>query len=162
MSGAANYSLYLISLLFGLTLQFVELPNMLAPARPMWVPLLLAGWMLNAPQLPSLLMALLLGLCMDVMLNCPLGQHALGLVMLVYIIARMRPALVLYPRWQTTVVLAPLWAGYALLLGVIDELTHHVATSSLRWWPLLPTTLLWPLIDSWLASLNHRWPSDAD
>ncbi len=162
MSGRAGYSLYLISLLSGLILQFVELPDMLALARPMWIPLLLAGWMLNAPQLPSLLMALLLGLCMDVMLNCPLGQHALGLVVLVYIIARMRPALLLYPRWQTTVVLAPLWAGYALLLGVIDELTHHVATPSLRWWPLLPTTLLWPLIDTWLASLNHHRPSDAD
>lgn len=162
MSGATSTIAYLISLLLGLILQFVALPDVLAPMRPMWIPLLLAGWTLNAPQLPNLPMALLLGLCMDVMLNCPLGQHSLGLLILVYLVARLRPTLTLYPRWQTAVVLVPLWAGYALLLSVIDALTHHVATPSLLWWPLLPTTLLWPVVDVWLASLNRRRPSDAD
>lgn len=161
MSGATSTIAYLISLLLGLILQFVALPDVLASMRPMWIPLLLAGWALNAPRLPNLMMALLLGLCMDVMLNCPLGQHALGLLILVYLIARMRQTLMLYPRWQTTLVLVPLWVGYALFLSVIDALTHHVATPSLRWWPLLPTTLLWPLVDGWLASLNRRRPSDA-
>lgn len=155
-------SVYLISLLFGLLLQFIVLPDALTLARPMWIPLLLVGWTLNAPQLPNLLMALLLGLCMDVMLNCPLGQHALGLLVLVYIVARLRKTLVVYPHWQITVALVPLWAGYALLMAVIDERAHHLATPSLRWWPLLPTTLLWPVIDVWLTLLDHRHPADTE
>lgn len=162
MSGKGSTFYYVFSLLLGFTLEFVAVPDALAPLRPMWLPLLLAGWTLHAPRLPHLPIAFLLGLGLDVMLDCALGQHAIGLLVVSYAVARMRPFLVLYPLWQTTLVLAPLWAGYALLMGVIDELTHHVATPSLRWWPLLPTVMLWPVLDLWLLSLDRRRPHDDD
>lgn len=156
MSAKVRAVYYALSLLLGFVLQFVAVPDGLAPLWPMWLPLLLAGWTLHTPRLPHLPVAFLLGLGVDVMLDCALGQHAIGLLVVTYAVARMRPFLVLYPLWQTTLVLSPLWAGYALLMGVIDELTHHAATPSLRWWPLLPTVLLWPALDLWLASLDRR------
>jgi len=156
MSGSLRTVIYVLALVLALLLQFVVLPGWLAPARPLGVPLVLAAWVMNAPGLPALPVAFIVGLCLDVLLNCVLGQHALGLLLLTYIVARLQPTLVMVPRIQATLALAPLWAGYAVLMGLFDELTHHVASPALRWWPLLPTTLLWPLVDSLLQSFDQR------
>lgn len=162
MNNRTGIFICLVSLCVGLVLQCIALPPDIAPLKPLWIPLLMAGWTYHAPWQPNLLFAFIAGLCLDVLFNCPLGQHALALVLLTYLVARIRPSLLLSPPWQAYVTMIPLWAGYILLLAVIDKLTHHYAPLGLRWWPLLPTVIVWPLIDMGLYRIVHRRRSPAE
>lgn len=102
-----------------------------------------------------MLMGLALGLAMDVQLNCILGEHALGLVLVAFAVGQMRGMLSLYERWKTALILAPLWAGYLLLLSMIDHATGHLANPPLRWWPLPTTIIIWPVVDRVIARLSQ-------
>lgn len=144
------------SLLIAFLLQLVALPDAIAVARPLWVPVVLAYWALEEPRVPSLLAAFLCGLLLDVLYNAILGQHALGLVLLIYTVIRLRGVFVLFPLWQSTVALAPAWAGYCLLMMLIDDLSRHRADLLLRWLPALSTTLFWPLVHTVLDGHTRR------
>lgn len=148
------------SLLVALFLQLVALPDLIAAARPLWVPLLLVYWALAEPRVPALIAAFVLGIALDVLYNTVLGQHAAGYVLLVYFMARLRGIFILFPLWQSTIALAPFWAGYCLLMSVIDDVAKHRADVWLRWLPALSTTLFWPLVYTLLDGAKRRQSQD--
>ncbi|QHS10517.1 rod shape-determining protein MreD [Sinimarinibacterium sp. NLF-5-8] len=143
------------SLLIALMLQMVQLPDLLAAARPIWPALVLAYWALREPRLSMLLPAFMLGVIQDVIFGTVLGQHALSLLVVVYLVERLRSILILFPLWQATLVLLPLWALYSFLMFWIDGMTHHQADAWLRWLPVLSTTLFWPLLYSSMELLRR-------
>ncbi len=145
---------FLGSLLLALILQIVQLPEWAALARPAWPLLVIGYWALCAPSSPAIVAAWVLGLCCDVLLNAALGQHALGLVAVAFLIRRLRGTLILFSGWQVALALAPIWALYVFLMFWIDGLTRHAADVDLRWMPILSTTLIWPLFNSLLDSIR--------
>lgn len=149
-----------ISLVCALILQLFELPYGLAVLRPLWVPLVLVYWAMVIPQPTGLLTAWIVGFCLDVLLGCALGQHALGLTVLVFIVLQVRGVLSLYPVWQEAVALMPLWLIYTFLMFWIDGATGHRADPWLLWTPLLTTGLAWPLVWSVLNNLRRRGTRD--
>jgi rod shape-determining protein MreD len=159
MSQRALYAGFFGSLLLAIILQLVELPNLLAAARPMWLPLLLAYWALREPRISVLLPAFVFGLFLDVLFGAALGQHALGLIVVVYFVERLRGIFILFPLWQATVALIPAWFLYAFLMFWIDGVMRHQADTWLRWLPVLSTSLFWPLVYT-LMELVRQPPED--
>lgn len=147
------------SLLLALVFSLLELPDLLAAARPMWVPLMLAYWALREPRLSTTIPAFIMGIALDVLFATPLGQHALGLIIVVYLIERLRSIFVLFPLWQATLVLSVIWALYSFLMFWVDGVTHHQASNWLRWLPVISTTLFWPLLYS-IMELMHPQSDD--
>lgn len=147
---------FLGSLLLALMLQIVQLPEWAAIARPAWPLLVIGFWALYAPTSPAIAAAWVLGLCCDVLLNAALGQHALGLVVVAFLIRRLRGTLILFSSWQVALALAPVWALYIFLMFWIDGLARHAADGNLRWLPILSTTLVWPLSAGLLDSILSR------
>ncbi|EIT69263.1 MULTISPECIES: rod shape-determining protein MreD [Hydrocarboniphaga] len=149
-----------VSLLLALMLQLVGLPESIAPFRPLWIPLVLSYWALSEPRVPVLLAAFLFGIVLDVLLNAVFGQHALGFVLLTYLVIKLRGLFAMFPLWQSTVGLIPLWALYAFLMFWIDGVAHHRSDPWLRWMPVIATTMFWPLIyaliDSYVRRRNRR------
>ncbi|MGH8455565.1 MAG: rod shape-determining protein MreD, partial [Stenotrophobium sp.] len=137
---------FLLSLAAALLLQLVELPELLAAARPMWLPLVVAYWSLTEPRASTLLGAFVFGVFSDVLFGSVLGEHALGLVLVAYVVARLRPIFILFPLWQATLALIPAWLVFAFLMFWIDGITRHNGDQWLRWMPVLSTTLFWPLV----------------
>ncbi|MEQ1440201.1 rod shape-determining protein MreD [Fontimonas sp. SYSU GA230001] len=150
---------FLLSLLVALALQLIRLPDVLAAARPAWVPLMFAYWALREPRLATLFPAFVVGLLMDVLFGTALGQHSLGLVFVVYIVERLRGIFILFPLWQATFALIPAWALYSFLMFWVDGATQHNADPWLRWLPALSTTLFWPLLFSVMEALRQT-PDD--
>ncbi|HVT34325.1 MAG TPA: rod shape-determining protein MreD [Nevskiaceae bacterium] len=146
IAGKTLYTAYGASLLAALLLQLVELPDALAGARPMWLPLVIAYWALTEPRVSALVGAFLLGVVADVLFGSVLGEHALALVVLAYLVTRLRVIFALFPLWQATLALIPGWVVYAFMLFWIDGATHHQANPWLRWLPIVSTSLFWPLI----------------
>ncbi|WP_428309690.1 rod shape-determining protein MreD [Hydrocarboniphaga sp.] len=145
-----------LSLLVALFLQMIVLPDSVAAVRPLWIPLVLAFWALQDPRLPTLLASFLFGIMLDVLFDSILGQHALGCVLSTYIVIKLRGLFILFPLWQSTVALVPVWVIYAFLMFWIDGVAKHQADAWLRWLPVASSTLFWPLIFVVLDSYLRR------
>lgn len=151
---------FFASLVLALMLQIVDMPEWAAVARPAWPLLVIGYWALYAPNAPAIAAAWLLGLCCDVLLSAPLGQHALGLVVVAYVIRRLSGIYILFPIWQAALALVPIWALYVFLMFWIDGLTRHAADSTLRWMPIISTTIAWPICAGLLDSFRARRTRD--
>lgn len=151
---------FLLSLLAALVLQLVVLPDWLAAARPLWLPLVLSYWALRETRVSTLLPAFLLGLVADVLFGSVLGQHALGFVVVCYLVERLRPFFVLFPLWQATIALTPAWLIFAFLMFWIDGVTAHRGDPWLRWLPVVSTTLFWPLVYTLLELTRQQSEDD--
>lgn len=148
------------SLAVALVLQLLELPYALAVLRPLWVPLVLTYWIMVIPQPSGLLTAFTMGLMLDVLTGCVLGQHALALTVLVFVVIQLRGVLSLYPVWQEAAMLTLVWLAYTLIMFWIDGSTGHRADPWLRWMPILTTGFAWPLVFTLLNGLRHRAQRD--
>jgi rod shape-determining protein MreD len=146
----------LLTLVVALVLQLVQLPYLLAVVRPMFVPLVLVYWAMVVPQPTGLLTAWLTGLVLDVLLGSVLGQHALGLTVMVFATLQLRGILSLYPIWQEALALAAIWLLYALIMFWVDGATGHRADPWLLWVPVLTTVPFWPVAFALLNALNRR------
>ena len=146
------------SLLFGLLFTIMPLPAGVGPARPFLLAMLLAYWLMEAPNHVGLGMAFFIGLLADLVAATPLGEQALRLIVLTFLVQRFRARLRFFPLWQQALAI-----GLILLNDrVIATLLHLVMGDGLPPWsswvsPLL-AMVLWPwlfvLLD--LARLRAR------
>ena len=161
-SGGKLRLVFLASLAAALILQLMELPDLLAAARPLWLPLIIAYWALTEPRVPVLLGSFCFGRFSDVLFGEVLGQQAFGLVLLAYVVSRLRPIFILFPLWQSTLALVPAWLGFIFLMFWIDGISQHHGDNWLRWMPLISTTLFWPLAYSVMELLRTQGQSDEE
>jgi len=111
----------LISLAVAMLLTVIPLPLMLLPMRPYWVALVMIFWCLETQDLISLAGAFFIGLLLDLLGGSLLGMHALGLVILVYLVKRFRARLRFFPPWQQALsVLALLLNDRIIVLWIIS------------------------------------------
>src|SRR5262249_60325789 len=74
-----------LSLVLTLALSLVPLPHAISSFRPDWVAVVLLFWSLTAPRRFSLLTAFWMGIVLDTLTGSLLGQHALALLVIVYL-----------------------------------------------------------------------------
>lgn len=149
-AGSLRLPLILLAAFF---LQFLPLPGWMATARPLWIPAALVAWALSSREPRGLASAWIAGLLLDAAYGSVLGQHALGLTLLVFLAIQMRGMLSVVPGWQAALTLLPAWLAYTFVLFWVDGSTQHVADAWQRWMPAYITALLWPLLWPLLRSL---------
>lgn len=124
-----------VSIVVALVLGLLPLPAAIAPLRPYWLALAVAYWVLEEPDRVGLGVAFTLGLIADLCFGNLLGEQALRLVILAFILQRFRARLRFFPLSQQA-----LAVGALLLNDRIVTTALHLALGE----PTLP-----PL--SWLA-----------
>ena len=133
----------LLSIAVAFLLTAMPLPASIIAFKPDWVALTMIYWTLAAPPAFGLLGALLVGLVLDTLTGALLGQHALGLLLIVYVAGRLRPRLRTFPAAQSTVVVAALLVANEFLLLWIDGIAGRTVPIGERWPPVVSGTLLW-------------------
>ncbi len=109
-----------LSLLAGVVLMLFPLPNWGEILRPYFIALILIYWTVDGSFRVGLGTAFLLGLFLDVAMASLLGQHALGLVVMVYLVQRFRSRIRFFPMWQQSLsVLALLINDRFILLWIL-------------------------------------------
>ena len=108
MSRHRNPWLLPVTVLAALLLGLLPLPGMLQPARPYWLALVVAYWVLEAPDKAGLGLAFLTGLLADLAFGNLLGEQALRLVVMSFIIQRFRPRLRFFPVSQQSLAIGAL------------------------------------------------------
>ena len=156
MTRAPSAWLVFGTLFAGLLLLVVPLPTGIELARPYVLGMLLCYWLLEAPDHVGLGVAFLCGLVADVVAGTLLGEQALRLVVLAFLVQRFRARLRFFPLWQQAT------AVFALLLNdrLIAVAIHLVAGDGLPPWlvwlaPVLGFAL-WPWLFLLLDGLRLR------
>ena len=99
------------NLLSSLLVLVVPMPAGIGLARPYLLAMLLCYWMLEAPDHVGLGVAFIAGLAADLVSGTLLGEQALRLVVLAFLVQRFRARLRFFPLWQQAL------AVFALLMN---------------------------------------------
>lgn len=156
MSRPRNTWVLPLSLAAALLLGLVPLPDALQPLRPYWLALVLAYWLLEAPERVGLGSAFVLGLLADLAFGSLLGEQALRLVVLAFILERFRARLRFFPMSQQTLALGVLLFNDRVITAVIHLLMGAPQLAWAYWLAPLLGMLLWPPLHLLLDTARLR------
>lgn len=147
MSRIRNGWVLPVSLLLALLLGLVPLPDMVQPLRPYWLALVLAYWVLEAPERIGLGLAFMLGLAADLAFGGLLGEQALRLTILAFILDRFRARLRFFPLSQQALAIGVLLFNDRVVGSAIHLVLGTVQLPWAFWMAPLLGMLLWaPLV----------------
>ena len=144
------------TLLVGLMLSIMPLPEMIAPFRPDWLALLVIFWAMQLPRTWSVGSAWLVGLILDVSYGTMLGQHALALCVVVFITVRFHLLMRVFPLSQLSATVFALLALYQFLLFWINGVAGVSAPAVTYWAPVVTGTQIWPVLYMFLSGVRYR------
>lgn len=145
-----------LTVLMAILLTIVPLPDSLAAWRPYWVALVMIYWHLETGRFQFLGSAFAIGLVLDLTTGTLLGQHALGLVIITFLVGRFRNRLRFFPPWQQALAVgALLFNDRIVQLWIIGLLERGWPEWS--WWlPPVAGMLLWPWLFLLLDALRSQ------
>jgi len=146
----------IMTLLVGLMLTVMPLPDAAEPWRPDWLALLLIFWAMQLPRTWSVGSAWFVGIIVDVAQGTLLGQHALALAFIVFVTVRFHLLMRVFPLSQLAATVFALLALYQFLLFWINGVAGVTAPAVAYWAPVLTGTAVWPFLYSFLSGIRHR------
>lgn len=143
---------YLLSLIFVV----LPLPGGLEPVRPFLLAMVLCYWLLETPQHVGLGSAFLLGLLVDISSAAMIGETALRLVVLAFLVQRFRPRLRFFPLWQQALAVFALLLNDRIVVAAVHGLAGAPALPWSAWLSPVIGLALWPWLFVLLDSLRLR------
>lgn len=143
MSRARNGWILPVSIVLALLLGLLPLPPVLQPLRPYWLALVLAYWVIEAPESAGLGFAFIVGLIADLMFGGLLGEQALRLVIMTFILQRFRARLRFFPLSQQALAIGGLLLNDRVVAGAVHLTLGEPALPWSYWWAPLLGMLLW-------------------
>jgi rod shape-determining protein MreD len=155
-----SWGTLLTTLALAALLTLIPLPPWAEFLRPYWVALVIIYWGLETQGLVTLGGAFFIGLAMDFITGSLLGQHALSLIILVYLVDRFRARIRFFPAMQQALsVFGLLVNDRIILLWVV--LAKGEPLPPLAFW-LAPVVgmICWPWVflalDRFRGRMKHR------
>lgn len=144
-----------VSILLALLLAVVPLPEVVQPLRPFWLALVMAYWVIELPDSVGLGTVFAIGVVADLVMGGVLGEQALRLTVMAFILQRFRARLRFFPLSQQALAL-----GGLLLNDRIIDLAIHAALGRpllpwSYWWAPLVGMLLWPPLFLLIDGMHH-------
>ena len=147
-----NFSPIALSLLVALILTILPLPIWMMWVSPPWILLVLIYWVLHDSYRVGVGMAWGMGMLMDLLCGTLLGEHALALTIVIYIVLRMRMRLCMYPLLQQGASIFCFTLLYLFILYTIQGFLNAAPGSALYWVAALSSLLCWP----WVVACIRR------
>ena len=156
MSRARNGWVLPVSLLLALLLGLVPLPGMLQPLRPYWLALVLAYWLIEEPEQVGLGAAFAIGVLADLVFGGLLGEQAMRLVVMAFILDRFRARMRFFPLSQQALVIGVLLLNDRVISAAIHVVMGAPQLPWLYWLAPLLGLLLWAPLHFALDTLRLR------
>ena len=144
------------SLAASLLVLVVPLPAGIDLARPYLLAMLLCYWMLEAPDHVGLGIAFIAGLAADLVSGTLLGEQALRLVVLAFLVQRFRARLRFFPLWQQALAVFALLLNDRLIAQAIRLASGDGMLPWGTWISPLVGLALWPWLFLLLDELRLR------
>ena len=137
-------------------LQLMPLPCGLATLKPYWLGLALIYWTLETPGRTNLGLAFILGLLADILLGNLLGEQALRLCILCFLVLRFRARLRFFPMWQQSLAVLALLLNDHVLLVMVRAGAGLPLPAYTSWSSPVIGMLAWPWIFLLFDDLRAR------
>lgn len=132
------------------------LPEYLTPFRPNWVALALCYWLLEAPDRVGLGVAFLLGLVADLVFGTLIGEQALRLAVIAFIVLRFRPRLRFFTLWQQAFAVLALLLNDRVVVLMIRALSGEGLPPPAFWIAPCVGAFFWPWLYLLLDDVRLR------
>lgn len=150
----------LITIIGAFMLAIMPLPDWAVQFRPDWVTLVLIYWAMAEPTKIGVTMAWFTGLLLDVSYGTLMGQHAVGMVLVIYVIHLQHQRLRVASLLQQAIVIFFLLLLKQLLSLWVDGMLGRAPGSWLYFMPTISSTLLWPWTYLILRDLRRKFAVD--
>ena len=153
----SNIRAAILALFVAFILTIMPLPEAAQEFRPDWVTLVLIYWAMALPSRTGVTVAWVAGLMLDVTHGAILGQHALGLTLVIYIVhlqhQRMRVASLI----QQAIVIFFLLLLKQLIVLWVSGIVGRAPDTWLYFMPSLVGAVLWPWLYIILRDLRRKF-----
>ncbi len=151
------YRVVVPTLIVALMLHMWPLPEWLEYARPEWMVLVMIYWALAMPEHVGVTTAWIVGLLIDVTQGAILGQHALGLVLVVYIIHIEYQRIRVFSLVQQALVIFVLLILKQVQVLWVTGMVGQAPDLGLYFLPSLTGAILWPWLFIVLRDIRRRF-----
>ncbi|MNF33460.1 Rod shape-determining protein MreD [compost metagenome] len=153
---ARNVWVIWLSLALALLLSVATLPKFMEVGRPLWLALILTYWVLALPHRVGMTTAWCVGLLADVLNGTLLGQNALILTLVTFLVLSLHQRLRMFPMWQQSMVLLVVFGLAQLVQLWLNALTGSRPPTLAFVLPALVSALLWPWVCVILRGVHKR------
>ncbi|SDH98644.1 rod shape-determining protein MreD [Pseudomonas benzenivorans] len=153
---ARNVWVIWLSFALALLLSVASMPQFMEVGRPLWLALFLTYWVLALPHRVGMTTAWGIGLLADVLNGSLLGQNALILTLVTFLVLSLHQRLRMFPMWQQSMVLLVVFGLAQLVQLWLNALTGSRPPTLAFVLPALVSALLWPWICTILRGLHQR------
>ena len=141
-----------VALVFGL----LPLPAPILALRPYWLGLAVAYWVLEEPDKAGLGFAFFIGLVADLVFGNLLGEQALRLTIMAFILQRFRARLRFFPLSQQSLAIGALLVNDRIVTTVLHFALGEPLLPPAAWAAPASGMLLWPPLFLLFDSLRLR------
>lgn len=145
----------MVSLVVAFVLTLIPQSDLIRPIWPFWVAMVMIYWVLEGNRLRHLGQAFFIGLLLDVLTGSLLGQHALSLVVMSFLLERFRNQLRFFPPWQQAVAVMALLMNDRILQLWVVVIGNEPWPPVLWWTAPLVGMVLWPWLFLALDALRQ-------
>ncbi|MDX1518012.1 MAG: rod shape-determining protein MreD [Woeseiaceae bacterium] len=153
---AARHVPVIVTFVVALALMMLPLPRAVDTFRPDWVLLVAVFWSLRVPRSYGVGVAFLLGVVLDVAQGTLLGQHALALCVVAFLVVKFHLQIRVFPLLQVTATVFALNALYQFLLFWINGVAGIAAPASTYWGPVVTGAIFWPPLFLFLNGIRYQ------
>lgn len=155
-----------ITFFLALALSIVPLPWLIINFVPEWTAMVLIYWCLAIPHRVGMIIALIVGLVLDGLKGHLFGQHALGLVVIAYLVLSFYQRIRISPVFQQALTVLGLLFVYQLLLFWFDGISRapqdHLVTpiprnTSALLLPPVGGFIVWPWLFYLMRAVRRRY-----
>ena len=146
----------LVSFLVAMILTSLPLPEGAIIYRPDWMALALIYWCMALPERIGIFTGWLLGLVLDVMYGSLLGQNAMALSIIAYLVNILHLRVRMFPLWQQSVMVLLLIILHLAISAWIRGIAGQFSVTWTYWMPALTSALVWPFIFIVLRDLRRQ------
>ncbi|MCL6415214.1 rod shape-determining protein MreD [Aestuariirhabdus sp. Z084] len=147
----------LLSFVVALLLAVLPMPGWGQFVRPEWVALVAIYWVLALPERINIGWAWCAGLMLDVMQGTLLGQNALGLVIVAYIMTRLHRRMRMFPPLQQSFIVFVVVGLYQMIALWVRSATGAIVPGLSFLLPAITSAILWPWVFYILRDLRRRY-----
>jgi len=132
-----------VSVVLALLLGLLPLPLAVQPLRPYWLALVVAFWVIEDPDRVGLGFAFLMGVIGDITFGGILGEQALRLTVMAFILQRFRSQVRFFPMAQQALVIGGLLLNDRVVSAAVHLMLNEPQLPWSYWCAPVLGTLLW-------------------
>ncbi|MDH5471892.1 MAG: rod shape-determining protein MreD [Gammaproteobacteria bacterium] len=150
------YRIVSFSIVIALMLAMLPLPDWAQAFRPDWVAMVLIYWVMALPQQVGVTFAWVSGLLLDVTLGSILGQHAIGLVLVSFLVLLQYKRIRVFSLFQQSIVVFILLIFKQIIVLWVSGIVGQEAETWSYFLPSLIGAMIWPWVFTLLRNIRRQ------